>query len=138
MSSDQIQLAFSLFEKVFGSLETMIVKPVDPDRGNIDASIQRFEFTIELFWKLLKRILESRGLEVPYPKNVLQAAYAGGLIDNEEIWLQMLIDRNQTSHTYNEVLANEIFERIKVYTPAFRKALMGLKALPNTEPNRSV
>ena len=130
MSEDQIRLAFSLFEKVFGSLETMIVKPVDPDRGNIDASIQRFEFTIELFWKLLKRILESRGLEVPYPKNVLQAAYAGGLIDNEEIWLQMLIDRNQTLNTYNEVLANEIYERIKVYMPAFRKSLEGLKALP--------
>ncbi len=63
---------------------------MDEDRRNIDASIQRFEFTIDLFWKLLKAILETRNIEVTYSKEVLKAAYKGYLIDDEEVWLDMI------------------------------------------------
>lgn len=60
-------------------------------------------------WKLLKNILESKGVKVQYPKNILQEAFQGHLINHEQIWLKMLEDRNMTSHTYNEELADQIF-----------------------------
>jgi len=98
--------------KVLSALKVMVDKPMQEDRSNVDATIQRFEFTIELFWKSLKYLLVEKGVDVRYPKEILQAAYAGGLIDQESAWILMLHDRNLTSHTYNEDLADEIYQRI--------------------------
>lgn len=82
-------------------------------RINIDACIQRFEFTIELFWKFLKKILENQGKIVVQPKMVLKEAFASRLITDEEAWLSILEDRNATSHSYNQDLADEIYQNIK-------------------------
>src|SRR5262245_3060338 len=94
--SEKLTLAFSKVEKALISLEQMVNKPMQEDRSNIDACTHRFKLTTELFWKLLKRIIESKGQEVTYPRDVLQAAYQGGLIDEEAHWLLMLKDRNLT------------------------------------------
>ncbi|NBX02889.1 MAG: nucleotidyltransferase [Alphaproteobacteria bacterium] len=84
----------------------------------IDATIQRFEFCIELMWKLFRRlILEEKQNVEPFPKPVMQKAYAAGWIDNEKLWLDMLDDRNKTSHTYKQQLAHDIYNRIKTYYP---------------------
>ena len=123
-----IQEFFQKVEKALKALEVVVQKPMDEDRRNIDATIQRFEFTIELFWKLLKKLLFSKGVSTQYPRDVLQQAYAGNLIDDEQVWLKMMNDRNQTTHTYDEDLANQIYERIKTYTPVFSKTLLILKS----------
>ncbi len=94
------------------------------DRANIDATIQRFEFTFELGWKFLKDYFEEKGLILNYPKEIIQEAFAVGLINDEYLWLQMLSDRNMTSHTYNEKLADEIYERIKKYVPELKKIVI--------------
>jgi nucleotidyltransferase substrate binding protein (TIGR01987 family) len=123
----QLRDAFKKEEKALKSLEIIIVKPMQEDRSNVDASIQRFEFTIELLWKLLKRILVFEGIETTSPKHVLQEAYQTKLIDDEQLWLNMLTDRNLTSHTYDEELADEIYSRIKKYCPLLRKTFNALK-----------
>lgn len=128
MSSIQIQDAFTKTEKALQALKQMLDKPMQDDRSNIDAAIQRFEFTIELFWKLLKRILATKGVEVIYPKDILQHAYKGALIDNEELWISMLRDRNLTSHTYNEELATQIFNNLHTYYPVIKISFDALKA----------
>lgn len=119
--------SFQKFEKALMSLSVIVNQPMREDRSNIDATIQRFEFTIELFWKLLKKILYTQGVTVQYPRDILKEAYAGGLIDDEQIWLSMLNDRNQTSHTYDEDLADQIYLRIQKYTPIFQKTLQNIK-----------
>ena len=129
MIESKIKLDFVKLEKALLALEVMAYKPLQDDRGNVDATIQRFEFTIELFWKLLKHILESKGVQVQYPKDILKEAYQGHLIDDEEQWLQILKDRNLTSHTYDENLADIIFNRIKDYIPILKRAFLKLKAL---------
>jgi nucleotidyltransferase substrate binding protein (TIGR01987 family) len=121
MKGTKIELDFKKLGKAIEALSLIIGKPVQEDRVIIDATIQRFEFTIELFWKLLQHILESKGVLVQYPKDVLKEAYRGHLIDQEEIWLSMLKDRNLTSHTYDEKLADEIFARVKKYIHVFQK-----------------
>ena len=106
----------------------MAIKDVDPDRGYIDATIQRFEFSVELFWKLLKRLLSDLGQETSHPKEVLKEAFTSGLIDQEQEWIRMLNDRNETSHTYDEELADAIYGRIKTtYIPMMEKTLHTLK-----------
>jgi nucleotidyltransferase substrate binding protein (TIGR01987 family) len=71
MSQKKVLQTFESLGKALITLETMVNKPMQEDRSNIDACIQRFEFAIELYWKLLKRILETQGREAYYPKDVL-------------------------------------------------------------------
>lgn len=90
------------------------------DRVNIDATVRRFEFTFELAWKFLKDYFLEKGLSLNYPKEIIKEAFAAGLIDKENLWLQMLSDRNMTSHTCDEKLADEIYARIKSYVPELK------------------
>lgn len=92
-----------------------------------DATIQRFEFTIELFWKILKKVLFHEKVESTTPRDTLSKAYQYNLIDNEKIWLNMLDDRNNTSHAYKEAEAKIIFEHIKSYFPIFQNTYLSLK-----------
>lgn len=78
----------------------------------VDASIQRFEFCIELSWKTLKAALVLEGVTANTPRECLQQAYAAHWFDDEAAWLSMLKDRNLTSHTYKEDLALEIYHRL--------------------------
>jgi nucleotidyltransferase substrate binding protein (TIGR01987 family) len=86
-----------------------------------DATIQRFEFTFEAVWKALKLYLERQGHECGGPRPTLKKAFTENLIPSPEEadrWLQMLEDRNRTSHAYNEILARQIHQRILLdYAP---------------------
>lgn len=78
-----------------------------------DGVIQRFEFSLELSWKALKNYLNSQGItEATTPKQTVKEAFAIGLIKNGEVWIEMLNDRNLTSHTYNQSDANIIYNNI--------------------------
>jgi nucleotidyltransferase substrate binding protein (TIGR01987 family) len=80
-----------------------------------DAVIQRFEFSFELVWKTLKLYLERQGHECGGPRPTLKKAFAEGLIitpEEADVWLQMLEDRNLTSHAYEEELAIRIYQHI--------------------------
>ena len=73
-----------------------------------DATIQRFEFTFEVVWKTLKLYLERQGYECGGPRPTLKKAFAENLIPTPgeaDAWLQMLEDRNLTSHAYDEAQA---------------------------------
>ena len=79
----------------------------------IDGVIQRFEFTFELLWKTLRIFLKEQGVDVKTPKDCLKEAFRLGWLKEEQIFIQMLEDRNETSHVYEEKKAREIFARIK-------------------------
>lgn len=124
--SHNLELAFSKVEKALDALKIMINEPMHKNRMNVDATIQRFEFSIELFWKLLQKILATKGEESVYPRDVLRAAYKGKLISDEQAWLAMTKDRNLTSHTYNEELADTIYHNIKQYFPIMQQTFDSL------------
>lgn len=94
-----------------------------------DAAIQRFEFTIELFWKILKKILFYEKIEATTPRDTLSKAYQYQFIDDEAVWLDMLDNRNNTSHAYKEEAAQIIFEHIKSYVPVFEATYQKLKRM---------
>lgn len=114
-------------EDSLSKLETAVARlgeALSEDSSNplyLDATVQRFEFVFELAWKTLKRALEAEGLICRTPRETFQAAYQAGWINEEALWVQMLDDRNATSHTYDEPLAVEIYGNIKRYYPEFMK-----------------
>jgi nucleotidyltransferase substrate binding protein (TIGR01987 family) len=65
--------------------------------------IQRFEYTWELAWKVLKDYLESEGQVLPTitPAAVIRAAHAAKIIDHGDIWMRALDARNRMAHTYD-------------------------------------
>lgn len=119
----KINIKLGKFRKALIALESIYLKPMTEDRVYIDATIQRFEFTFELAWKFLKEYFNQMGISLNFPKEVIQQAFTTGIINNENLWIYMLADRNMTSHTYDENLANEIYERIKEYVPELKKLL---------------
>jgi nucleotidyltransferase substrate binding protein (TIGR01987 family) len=94
----------------------------------IDGTIQRFELTFELFWKVVRRLLARQGIEANSPRTVVQQAYRLGWLDDEQRWLKLLEDRNLTSHTYREALAQEIYSRIPAHHAAMREVAQKLSA----------
>ena len=87
-----------------------------------DGVIQRFEFTTELAWKATREYLMDQGfVDINSPKSVMKEAFSYGLITDDKIWIQLLNDRNLTSHIYKEEIADEICERIiKTYFQEFK------------------
>jgi len=99
----------------------------DPDEIVMDGTIQRFEFTFELFWKTLRRFLQREGVDTASPKSTLRHAYRRGLLDRERLWLDMLEDRNRSSHVYNAEMAQEIFGRLPSHYRELRDCFERLK-----------
>jgi len=88
----------------------------------LDATIKRFEFSCELTWKTVKKVLEAEEeIIAKSPKQVLQQAYLLDLIDDEQLWIDMLKARNLTSHTYKQDLALEIYNQIADYYMELRR-----------------
>lgn len=83
-----------------------------PNEIEVQGIIQSFEFTFELAWKTLKDYLESQGVECVFPRDVLKEAFHYGILEDGEIWLEMLSKRNLLAHTYDENLAAEAFRLI--------------------------
>lgn len=83
-----------------------------------DGVIQRFEYTFELSWKMLKRYLEEYGLErVDFLTNrdLFRVGYEQGMLRDAEAWLDYLKKRNLTSHTYDAATAKAVYESARAF-----------------------
>jgi len=75
--------------------------------------IQAFEFTHELAWNVMKDYLMSLGQEnLMASRDSTRAAFKAGLIHEGETWMEMIVSRNLSSHTYNDETANLIASRV--------------------------
>lgn len=138
MGTDDIRWLqrFANFKRAFAKLEEAVMR-VKNDFG-IDASgsidddafmddiikegvIQRFEYTHELAWNVMKDFLSQVGnVQIYGSKDATKEAFAAGLIFDGEVWMDMIASRNKTSHTYNETTADAIFMKvIQTYYPCF-------------------
>lgn len=95
-----------------------------------DGIIQRFEFTYELSWKMLKRYLEEYGLEKADTLNnreLFRIGWEQGLISEPEKWFHYMKMRNQTSHVYDEKKAVEVYTTALKFLPDAKYLLAKLK-----------
>jgi nucleotidyltransferase substrate binding protein (TIGR01987 family) len=113
------------YEKALISLETNIIKIKTLDESfedfdiYRDSTIQRFEYSMEIAKKLMANYLEYIDGKVVGQKKILKKAFEFDLID-DEIWFEMVDDRNITSHEYDENLAKELLEKIYIYALKLR------------------
>lgn len=111
MKVDNLVYALNKLETAFTRLEQAAGRVVDDlDR---DGVIQRFEFTFELLWKTAKIFLEYEGFRCAGPRSCIKEGVRREILSEGEVLLDMLEDRNKTTHIYDEHTAEEIFERIK-------------------------
>lgn len=113
MTQEQLLLKWEDYHKALHRLEIALSKTLDEDDLYLDATIQRFEFTFELAWKLMKAVLEYEGIEATSPRSSIREAWKQHLIGDAEKWLDMQVKRNLSSHTYNEETAQDIYRHIK-------------------------
>ena len=112
------QERFSEFSKALATLERAFLLMDDQERELTDLErdgvLQRFEFTVELAWKVLQDVLSERGYsDVKGPKPVIKQAFQDGLIMDGHTWIQMVNSRNETSHLYSEERSAVIFHHIQ-------------------------
>jgi nucleotidyltransferase substrate binding protein (TIGR01987 family) len=85
----------------------------------LDLIVKRFEFTYEMSWKALKRYLEFIGFEPKNPRMTFKEGYSQQLIEDQDIWLDMIEQRNLSSHIYDESEIKEILDKKELYKNAF-------------------
>lgn len=91
----------------------LIDEITDVIRTYLRGVIKRFEFTFELFWKTIKALLVYEGFECAGPRSCIKEGARRGFLTDGEIILDMLEDRNKTTHIYDETTAEDIFKNIK-------------------------
>lgn len=97
--------------------------------------IQRFEYTHELAWKVMKDYAEYQGYtDVKGSRDAFRKGLEMGIIDSGA-WMESIEDRNQTSHNYDDETANEIYEAVvEEYYPLFKKFEKEMLKLSGLEP----
>lgn len=88
-----------------------------------DSVIQRFEFSWEMAWKMLKLRLSDLGIEALTPRDVFRQSVQAGLIQDGNAWTEAQLQRNQTSHTYDEPLSLTVYAFIKTQGVHLLRAL---------------
>ena len=79
-----------------------------------EGTIQRFEFTMELAWNVMKDFLEHDGVvfDQVTPRAVFRKAYEAKLTEHGEVWMDALDARNKMSHTYDALALEQVVEDI--------------------------
>ncbi len=125
---------FENFEKAKKNLS--IAKDYITQNGITDiaimALVQAFEITFELAWKTQKDYLEYNGIKVNTPREAIKEAFQSNIIEDGQIWIDMMESRNKTSHTYNVEFANQLaHEILEKYIPQFENLYIFFKGKIN-------
>jgi len=110
---EKINEIYSDFKKALARLKEALEENLSKGSIVVDGTIQRFEFTFELAWKLSKAVLNHAGIEAETPRLIIKEAFKAKMVEDGQGWIDMLEDRNKTSHIYDERQALEIYGKIK-------------------------
>ncbi|MBF0294976.1 MAG: nucleotidyltransferase substrate binding protein [Magnetococcales bacterium] len=98
------QQRFDNFNRAFVLLREVQERGIDSlSRLEQEGAIQRFEFAYELAWKTLKDYLEAQGVAIreAAPRTVIKEAFSVGILEDAQVWMEILQQRNLLSHTYD-------------------------------------
>ncbi len=121
-----MNLIFDSLEQAIHSLKKALNQP--KNEFVRDAVIQRFEYSFELSWKCLKRVLkEDFGAQEMPLKDLFRLAAKYQLLDDPSQWFKYLEARNLTAPTYNEAQAESVYTIAKMACQDFSILLKNLK-----------
>ena len=124
MNQNKINEVCTDYKKSLERLNESLHEDLSISSSILDGTIQRFEFGFKLAWKLMKAILQYKGIEVNSPRAAIKEAYRNNIIRDGDGWIKMLDDRNLTSLTYDEESAKEIYKKIKQFHFKLLQALV--------------
>ena len=105
---------FDNFSRAYSRLKEALDTEIEVlSRLEQEGVIQRFEYTFELAWKVLKDRMEYDGVMLgeSTPRNAIRAAAAAGLIADGQTWMDMLEDRGKIYHSCDwEVIATALYQ----------------------------
>jgi len=108
---------FENYDRAFNLLQSALLSRTLDEFSDLELEglIQRFEYSFELAWKTMKDYLEDSGIQiVPItPKAVIKEAFAAKVIDDGQGWIDMMLERNLLSHTYDEQRFREALVNIR-------------------------
>jgi len=112
---------FANYSKALAQLERFVARGADLNELEEQGIIKSFEYTYELAWNTMKDYYEYQGeTGIQGSRDTIQPASKRGLIKDGQLWMNMLKDRNRTTHTYNQQTAEEIVHLILAqYSVAF-------------------
>lgn len=113
MTLGRIKEFYADFKNALKRLEEALKEDLSKGDIIIDGTIQRFEFTFELAWKLLKAVLNFNGIETETPRAAIKGGFKAGMLKDGDDWIDMLEDRNKTAHIYDKKQALTIYKKIK-------------------------
>ncbi|MCF8224742.1 MAG: nucleotidyltransferase substrate binding protein [Bacteroidales bacterium] len=101
------QQRFENYSKAFSNLQNGVQLAKEKKLSELEGQglIQAFEFTFELAWKTLKDYLEFNSVQATFPRDVIKNAFQYTIIDDGDLWMDMLEKRNLMAHTYDETKA---------------------------------
>ena len=106
------------FDKALSTLKECLDADIKNNLFVRDSAIQRFEYSVELSWKILKLFLSERfGNDVFSPKECFRSLLTNKLITagETELFLTMIDDRNLASHTYDETFIEKLILKLPDY-----------------------
>jgi nucleotidyltransferase substrate binding protein (TIGR01987 family) len=109
------QQRFDNFSKALGLLREAVQKYHEDGLSELEQQglIQRFEFTHELAWNVLKDYFYYQGsTNINGSRDATREAFQKGLIQDGDQWMAMIVSRNQSTHTYNQDTAQVLVENI--------------------------
>lgn len=109
------QQRFKNFQRAFSLLREAMEQDISQfNQLEKEGAIQRFKFTFELAWKVLKDKMEHDGLTIDQisPRAVVRLAFQAKYIADAEVWLRMIGDRNLMSHTYDSAKFEAVLQTI--------------------------
>ncbi len=121
---------FQNYEDAFRQFESAIENYGNTTENLIkEGIIQRFEFTHELAWKVMKDFLTHEGIrDIIGSRSATREAFNKGLISSGEEWMNMLETRNLTVHTYQELILEREFKNIRdIYFPLLKDFYLKMK-----------
>lgn len=118
------QQRFANYQKALQRLnQAAVAVRADPSNQLYQmALIQAFEFTFELGWKVVKDYLKYNGIDARLPREAIKEGFASGIIEDGQLWIDMMDDHNATSHSYDEKIAGRIINNlVNNYVTAFQQ-----------------
>ncbi|MGL5354492.1 MAG: HI0074 family nucleotidyltransferase substrate-binding subunit [Clostridium sp.] len=134
--NEAIKLTYNYTLKILMSLKRIrdnLKEINNPDEITIevyrDSIIKKYETLEDLSWKLLSKIFKASGLDINNPRGCYKQAYKEGLIQDIDIWNEILLSRNSTAHVYDEKDYEDIKNRIvEVYIDAIEELLENISS----------
>lgn len=126
------------YQRALKTLESAVTLAAQRSLSDLEKQglIQSFEFCHELAWNLMKDYFVFQGnSEITGSRDASREAFKQGLVQDGEAWMNMILSRNKSSHTYNQIVANEIERQIlDIYFPLMKNFKDKMIALSQKNP----